>query len=159
MIAKPVVKNKYWIVESDGSKVATIQAVDQGGFVYVHGQQRESFPSIKVLGTQHNITFEKPAAVSLNNEHSCYGYPCDSKPHNDLWDVKKKLPIYSKSAKSRSFHCAGYYLIKYNNAWVAEYCPKTITTNRYEFLGPYKTQEQQQAKLKTLNEENKKWNN
>ena len=34
-VAKPVVKNKYWIVESEGNKIATIQAVEGGNVAYV----------------------------------------------------------------------------------------------------------------------------
>ena len=55
LIAKPVVKNKMWIVESAGTKVGNIMAVDEGGVVYVHDNQRESFPSIKLLSKQYNI--------------------------------------------------------------------------------------------------------
>jgi hypothetical protein len=41
LIAKPVVKNKFWIVEQSGSQVATIQAIDEaGGFAYVHDNER-----------------------------------------------------------------------------------------------------------------------
>ena len=46
-IAKPVVKNKFWVVENHGQKIATIQARDDGGFVYVHDELREFFPSVK----------------------------------------------------------------------------------------------------------------
>lgn len=153
MIAKPIVKNKYWIVESDGSKVATIQAIDEGGFVYVHGQQREKFPSIKVLGNRYNIAFESVKPTKAVDDHTCYGYPCDSKPYNQMWDVQKRLPVYSKSNKSKSFYCAGYYVVKYNNAWVPEYCPKAITTNRYKFYGPYASEAQQRSKLAELTKE------
>ena len=33
IIAKPVVKNKFWIVESGGLKIATIQVIDEEGGV------------------------------------------------------------------------------------------------------------------------------
>ena len=56
-IAKPVVKNKYWIVEEGGIKVGTIQAVDQGGVTYVHGEEREQFTNIKMLSKKYNIVF------------------------------------------------------------------------------------------------------
>ena len=41
LLAKPVVKNKYWIVEESGNKVATIQAVEGGValFQFVHHTQ------------------------------------------------------------------------------------------------------------------------
>lgn len=148
MIAKSVIKNKYWIVEDNGQKIATIQAVDQGGYVYVHNSEREPFPSIKLLSKTYNITFDstkfKPAK---EDTHSCYGYPCNTRPHNLVWDVQRKLPIYSSSAKSRSLLCAGYYAIKFNNTWVGEYCPKNITTSRHEFVGPFKTKQEQQEFL------------
>ena len=58
LIAKPVVKNKMWIVESLGTKVGNIMAVDEGGVVYVHDDQREAFPSIKLLQKKYNIEFD-----------------------------------------------------------------------------------------------------
>ena len=48
-IAKQIVKNKFWVVEDSGNKVATIQARDDGGFVYVHDDEREYFSSIKIF--------------------------------------------------------------------------------------------------------------
>jgi hypothetical protein len=56
-IAKPVVKNKFWVVEDQGTKIATIQAKDDGGFVYVHDNQREYFPSVQILKKKYNIKF------------------------------------------------------------------------------------------------------
>jgi len=41
LIARPVIKNKFWIVEEEGKKIATIQAVEDGGFVYVQEQSRQ----------------------------------------------------------------------------------------------------------------------
>jgi hypothetical protein len=58
LIAKPVIKNKFWIVESEGTKVATIQAVEDGGFVYVHDEERQRFPTIKLLTKEYNIVFD-----------------------------------------------------------------------------------------------------
>lgn len=139
-IAKPIVKNKYWIVEEKGNKVATIQAIDEGGFAYVHDNERERFASIKMISKKYNIDFVR--AEKLKNTHAgeVYGYPCQGKSHNEVYDVARRLPIYTKSAKSRSFFCAGYYLVKYGSNWIKEYCPKLITLNRYEFKGPFKSE-------------------
>ena len=63
MIARPVVKNKFWIVEEGGNKIATIQAIDEGGVAYVHDEQREVFPSIKLLSKKYNINFVKAERV------------------------------------------------------------------------------------------------
>jgi hypothetical protein len=55
LIAKPVIKNKFWVVEDSGQKIATIQAKDDGGYAYVHDEQREYFPSVKNLKLKYNI--------------------------------------------------------------------------------------------------------
>jgi len=153
MIAKPVVKNKMWIVESAGTKIGNIMAVDEGGVVYVHDDQRESFPSIKILQKKYNIEFvkaEKPKRVK-QDVYEVYGFPTNSAPNNEVLDVQRYLPIYTKGAKSKSFFCAGYYIIKFSSTWVRAYCPKLITLNRYEYQGPFKTQERMIEAMKEAN--------
>ena len=142
LLAKPVVKNKYWIVEDSGNKIGTIQAVDDGGYSYVHDNTRERFASIKLISKKYNIEFGKQEKTKPIGAGSVYGYPCAGKSYNEIFDLPRKLPIYSKSSKSRSFFCAGYYLIKYGNNWIREFCPKLITVNRYDFVGPFKSEQE-----------------
>ena len=133
IIAKPVVKNKFWIVESGGTKIATIQAIDEGGFVYVHDDQREMFPSIKLLSKKYNIEFVKAERPRREKQdvYEVYGFPTPNQPNNEVLDVQRYLPIYTKGAKSKSFFCAGYYIIRFSNTWVRAYCTKLITLNSY----------------------------
>lgn len=154
--AKPVIKNKFWIVEQDGEKIATIQAVDEGGFVYVHDDQRERFPTVRLLKNKLNIVFDKSSAKSPRRTESTaevYGFPSGFKSYNCLYDVSRRLPIFTKTAKSKSYFCAGHYAIKFNNTWTRAFCPKLITLQRYEFLGPYKTKEELSQKIKDNNGE------
>ena len=150
LTATTVIKNKFWIVEKDGEKVATIQT-SPIGVTYVHNEKREQFVSINLLKAKHNITFIKGPSRKKKPEvsHEVSSYPCDHVPYNALFNVAKKLPVYTKTAKSKSFFCAGYYLIKFNCSFVQSYCPKLITLNRYEFLGPFhsKTEMKNAAKL------------
>lgn len=153
LIAKPVVKNKMWIVENGGIKVGNIMAVDEGGVVYVHDNEREMFPSIKLLSKEYNIEFvkaEKPKRVK-QDVYDVYGFPTNSAPNNEVLDVQRYLPIYTKGTKSKSFFCAGYYIIKFSSTWVRAYCPKLITLNRYEYQGPFKTQERMVEAMKEAN--------
>jgi hypothetical protein len=157
IIARPVVKNKFWIVESQGCKIATIQTVNEadGGVVYVHNNCREHFPSIKLLSKRYNIVFakaEKPVPDPTKT-HEVYGFPTGTAPYNQVLDVQRYLPIYTKANKSKSFFCAGYYIIRFSNTWTRAYCPKLITLNRYEYQGPFKTQERMAAALKEANEQ------
>jgi hypothetical protein len=151
-IAKPVVKNKFWVVEDQGHRVATIQAVEDGGFVYVHDDQRERFTSIKILSKQYNITFDKVNKKSTKAEgNDIHGYPTQARPHNELYDVTRKLPVYTKTAKSKSYFCAGYYIVQFESHWAKAYCPKLITLNRYPFRGPFATQEEMLQELRKQN--------
>jgi hypothetical protein len=151
LLAKSVVKNKCWIVEQDGSKIGTIMT-NPGGVVYQHDQQREQFKNLKLLSDRYNIIVEKTAPKKvISQSHEVYGYPCEHKPHNVLWDLRHKLPIFTKSPKSKSFFSAGYYIVKFNNGWVKSYCPKLITLNRYPYAGPYDSFEEMQERLRIAN--------
>ena len=139
-IAKPIVKNKFWIVERDGEKLATIQAIDEdGGYAYVHDDQREVFPSIKLLSSKYNIEFARAEKIKTAVTNDIYGFPTSTRAHNALFDVQRYLPIYTKNSKSKSYFAAGYYSIKLNTTWIQQFCPKLITLNRYEYCGPFST--------------------
>ena len=150
-IAKPVVKDKFWVVEDHGTRVATIQATVDGGFVYVHDDEREHIPSLKVLKQKYNIKFGAASKPSKEETVTVYGYPITGRSYNQVYDVQKKLPVYSKTAKSRSMFCAGYYLVKINQAWIEHFCPKNITLNRYPYMGPFKTEQAMKQSLKEQN--------
>ena len=152
-IAKPVVKDKFWVVEDHGTRVATIQATVDGGFVYVHDDEREHIPSLKLLKQKYNIKFGAASKPPKEETVTVYGYPITGRSYNQVYDVQKKLPVYSKTPKSRSMFCAGYYLVKINQAWIENFCPKSITLNRYSYLGPFKTE---QAMKQCLKEQNAK---
>jgi hypothetical protein len=47
--------------------------------------------------------------------------------------------LFTKSNKSKSLYCAGYYIIGFDKGWVKSFCPKLITIERYQFKGPFKT--------------------
>lgn len=139
--AKTVIDDKFWIVEENGTKVGTIQKVDEAeDVVYVHDDQRERFPSIRLLANKHNIKFGGVVEKSAKDTYDVYGYPSAFKPYNTVYDVKRRLPLFCKNEKSKSMYCAGYYLIKFSDTWVRSFCPKSITLNRYEFCGPFRTE-------------------
>tara|TARA_R110000796_G_scaffold46462_1_gene112160 strand:+ start:4690 stop:5166 length:477 start_codon:yes stop_codon:yes gene_type:complete len=141
LLAKPVIKNKYWIVEKGTVKIGTIQTIDEinGGVVYVHNDVREKFTNIKSLSLTHNIKFGKQTDKAKSETYDVYGFPSCFNPYNTIYDVKRKVPLFTKSKNSKSFYCAGHYLIKFSGEWITENCPKSITISRYEYKGPFKT--------------------
>ena len=144
LLAKPVIKNKYWIVEQGAIKVGTIQVVDElnGGVVYVHNNVREKFNNIKTLTSTYNIKFGKQTEKSKAETYDVYGFPSCFKPYNEIYDVKRKVPLFTKSSKSKSFYCAGVYLINFNGTWIKEECPKSITLSRYKYQGPFRSMDE-----------------
>ena len=140
--AETVVKNKFWIVEQDGKKIATIQSTDDG-IVWVDGTTRQKFPSVKILKDYHKISFVPSSAKKKLVSYDVYGYPTSGRTYNELYDVSKHLPIYTKIEKSKSYYCAGYFLIKLGASWTRVFCPKLITLQRYEYQGPFRTEQEQ----------------
>jgi len=155
LIAKPIIKNKFWIVEEDGVKVATIQK-SMDGVVLVKDHSRQQFPSIKNLEKTYSISFVKSKKKDKENteeQHDLNGYPTNSQPYNVLHNVKDKTYIYTKQPKSKSYFCAGYYIVKFSNSWVRSFCPKLITLERYEFRGPFKSKTEMNAILQNITNE------
>lgn len=147
MIAKTVVKNKFWIVEEDGEKIATIQKHNDG-ISYVENDQRYQFDNIDLLKNHYNLRFDRPPAKTAKPQsNEVYGYACDSSPHNLVWDIKHRVPLYTKSSKSKCFYAAGYYVMDKEIV----FCPKYIFINRVSFSGPYYTKEEAEAKQNAKN--------
>ena len=151
MEAKPVIKNKFWIVEDQGQKIATIQAAPDG-VVLVKDTYREKFVNFKLLSAKYNIQSVKSSKLAkpISKDYNIYGFPTSGKPHNVIYDVRRRLPFYSKTSKSKSYYCAGYYVICINGRWTEHYCPKSITISRYKYHGPYRTNSEALDKLTSI---------
>lgn len=139
MKAKNIVEDKFWILEEeDGARVGTV-SVKPNGVVVLIKDQPQTFGNLDELAAKYNVSFVKKSTKKLNITTEVYDFPTAHTPHNALWHVEKKLPIYTKTAKSNSFHCAGYYIIKFDHGWVKSFSPKLITLQRYAYHGPFKT--------------------
>ena len=141
--AKTIVYEKFWIVEKDGEKVGTLQKKENNKFILSSKDGEKFFNKkdelTKIFGKDF---FDKKikTKVSPVEIREVYGYPTPCHPYNPLFDVTKKLPLFTKSNQSKSLYCAGYYTIKFDKGWVKSFCPKLITIERYENRGPFKTE-------------------
>jgi hypothetical protein len=136
--AKTIIKNKFWIVEENGKQIATIQATDSG-VIFANSNSREKFINIKMLTKKYNINFVNNKKQSAKPPNQVYDFPSDATPYNPLYDVKHKLPLYTKQHNSKCFYCAGFYLVNIENEWFTEFCPKRIILMRNKFFGPFKS--------------------
>lgn len=155
MKAKTIVDNKFWIVESDeGARVGTIGLTNDGVVISLKNS-KERFNTIKDLQKKYNISFNKKFKEFKKTEeqtNEIYGLPTVTKPYNILWQAEMRVPIYTKTKKSNSFHCAGYYIIKFGTGWVKSFCPKLITLQRYPFKGPFKDKLEMLEQLRLQND-------
>lgn len=152
--AKVLVPNKVWIIQNRESKLGTLNKEKKGYSFFKKGIKTNLNDSKQVKETFGFDLFKE--AVTLKNiekidSDTIYDYPCNSKPFNPVYNIKKKLPIYAKSKKSKSLYCAGYYIIKFRKGWVKSFCPKLITLERYPFQGPFKTEQQMKNTLTMAN--------
>lgn len=141
--AKPIIDNKFWIVEQDGEKCATLRKDEENRFVLSNELGVKIFETKKGLLEEFGQDFFvakiiQEATDNLPNE--VHGYATSSPPHNPMFDIRRKLPMFTKSEDSKSHYCAGYYIIKFDKGWVKSFCPKLITLQRYEHQGPFKTE-------------------
>jgi hypothetical protein len=148
--AKPIIDNKFWIVEQDGEKIATLRKNEDNRFVMSNEEGIKIYETKKSLTDQYGKDFfvakiVKEAATNLPNE--VHGYSTSTSPHNAMFDIRKKLPLFTKSEDSKSLYCAGYYVIRFDKGWVKSFCPKLITLQRYEYQGPFKTELEMKQRL------------
>jgi hypothetical protein len=141
--AKPIIDDKFWIVEKDGAKFATLRKNEDNRFVLSNELGIKIYDNKESLTRQFGKDFFvakiiQEATDSLPNE--VHGFSTSTNPFNAMFDIKRKLPLFTKSDDSKSLYCAGFYVIKFDKGWVKSFCPKLITLQRYEYKGPFKTE-------------------
>jgi hypothetical protein len=149
--AKPIIKDKFWIVERDGNKIGTISVNDER-FMFSSKEGVRFFDNRKQVERKLGKSiFEVDTAVEVSVEKAVHGFPSSTVPYNAMYDVKKGLPLFTKSAKSKSLYCAGYYIIQFDKGWVKSFCPKLITIERYPIKGPFVLELEMRQELSRVN--------
>lgn len=142
IVAKPVVDKQFWILQEDNEKIGNVEAC-AGGFQVKINNQVEQYKTIKMVTQRHDIVFAPPEKVTKKSTTTdVHGYPTSGRVYNPIWDVKHKLPIYTKTNKSKSWFAAGWYEVKRGRNWKVVQDPKLITLQRYDYHGPFHTKEE-----------------
>lgn len=141
--ATPIIPDKFWIVEENGTKVATLRKNEDNRFVMSNEAGIKIFESKESITKEYGKDFFAAKIIREaddSKDGEVHGFPSSTSPHNAMFDIRKKLPLFTKSEDSKSLYCAGYYVIKFDKGWVKSFCPKLITLQRYEYKGPFKTE-------------------
>jgi hypothetical protein len=154
--AKVLIPNKEWLLRDGSTKIGSV-AKAKKGYIFLKKGKQVGFTDLSEINSQFGIAIFEESIKKVKKEnvdvHYIYDFPCSSKPYESVYSVKKRLPLYAKSAKSKSQYCAGYYIIRFKKGWVKSFCPKLITLERYPFQGPFKTDSEMKLVLNTVNKE------
>lgn len=156
IIAKEILQDKFWIVEDEGVRVGTLTK-DDNSFILSSKGAISFYKDEKQLKKKFGknfLTAKITIPATSNVEHSVQGYPTRCIPYNSMFDISRKLPLFTKSEKSKSVYCAGYYLVKFNINWLKSFCPKLITIEKNQYLGPFKTDIEMKVALNNVNRSN-----
>jgi len=152
--AKTLLKDKFWIVEQGGQRLGTLTLSDDR-YMFASKSETCFFDNLRQMKKKFGVDIvwsdSNTKQEKVVEELTAYGYPTSVAPFNSMFDVKKKLPLFTKSHKSKSLYCAGYYIIKFDKGWVKSFCPKLITIDRYESRGPFKTEIEMRQELSNAN--------
>jgi hypothetical protein len=143
LVAKPIIDKQFWILQDGDQKVGNIEAC-AGGYQVKIQNQTAQFKTIRMAAQRINIHFE---SIGKTTNHKApgnlvHGYPAAGRVYHPMWDIKMKLPIYTKTTKSKSWFAAGWYQVKKGRNWTVVQDPKLIVLQRYSYNGPFYSKEE-----------------
>ena len=154
--ANPIVANKFWIIEEDGERIGTLSKQEDKSYMYCCNTHTKFYENEKQLVSDVNIEWGIKDVEKKQEPKEVQGFPTSCVPHNAMYDVKRKLPLFTKSKKSKSLYCAGYYIIRFEKGWVRSFCPKLMTIENYTSKGPFKTELTMRQELSKANADAKR---
>ena len=146
LIAKPVVKNQFWIVTDGTSKVGNVIADGSGFEVKLNGNKTH-FKNTSAIKKQTSIEFQQTKAEKSKKEIPFNEYPTTKKVYNSMLDIKRKIHLFTKTTKSKCYHAAGWYVLYQTEEPNVVFCPKYIFIQRYSYQGPFKTEDEAKSMI------------
>ena len=111
LIAKPVVKNQFWIVTDGKEKVGNVLADGSGFEVKLNGN-KSHYKNTTAIKRKTNIEFETvQKADKTKHDLPFKVYPTTNKVFNSMLDIKRKLHLFTTGTKSKCYHVAGWFNI------------------------------------------------
>jgi len=136
LIAKPIIKNQYWVVTDGNKKVGNVIADGSGYEVKLNGKLQH-YSNTQDIQKKVNIRFQPMKSNKTKVQMPYPQLPTTAKTYNSIFDIKRKLHLFTKTKKSKCYHAAGYFLMDQNGSKQVIFCPKYIFLQRYKYSGPY----------------------
>ena len=152
LLAKEVVKDKFWIVERRGTKCGTLRFKDNG-LVYYDNNSRTETTIDNLDGFKFESNQNKKTTVNV----SIFGYPTNTDTvFNE--SIQDNVAIYTKTANSKQHFVAGYWGILFPMGWRPSFCPRQKTLQSYTHLGPFINESDMYLAIKRRGQEDEKNN-
>jgi hypothetical protein len=145
LVAKPIVNNQLWIVLNGTKKVGNVEFTTTGGYKVQIGQTQQCFDSTTKIEDFVKIKFDRPINPTVPVDLLYKKWPNTGNTYNDVMDIKRKLHLYTKEKDSKCYYASGWFSVNINDTWQTMFCPKYIFITRYEYKGPYMTQQEASA--------------
>jgi hypothetical protein len=135
ILAKSVIKDKFWILEENAKRVGMMNFKDDNYIINLRKADivAHNTTELTTLGIEFILRdFTQGGHLEVR------GFPTDQEEVFNVQELKG-YPCFTKKAQSKSIHAAGWYGLKFKNGWVAVLCPRLSTLDNNTNLGPYKT--------------------
>lgn len=149
LIAKPVVKDQYWVITDGEKKVGNVIADGNGFGVKLNGVNTH-FKTVRDVHRTTQIEFQNINADKSKIETSFAQYPTTAKVFNSILDIRRKIHLYTKTQKSKCYYAAGWYVMKQSETAEVVFCPKYIFIQRYPYAGPFKTDDEAKIMINSV---------
>ncbi len=150
LIAKPVIKDQYWVITDGDKKVGNVSANATGFELKLNGVNT-NFASTAAIKRKVKIHFQPLAKTNKTEITLPFSrFPTSKRIYNSIVDVRRKLHIFTKSPKSKCYYAAGWFVLDLAGEKKAIFCPKYIFIERYPYHGPFKTQEEAENMINTV---------
>jgi len=150
LIAKTIIKDQYWVVTDGEKKVGNVQANATGFTLQLNGNDT-LYKNTDDIKKKAKIRFEPLKSNKTKVEMPYPQYPTITKIYNSMFDIRRKLHLFTKTKNSKCFHVAGYFVIDQNGQKIVSFCPKYIFIQRYNYEGPFKTEIEANSRINNLN--------
>tara|TARA_B100000989_G_C19443854_1_gene428583 strand:+ start:263 stop:751 length:489 start_codon:yes stop_codon:yes gene_type:complete len=150
--AKPVIKDKFWIVKDESVNIATIEKREDS-FIVIEANVKTKVETIEAVNEKfgEDIFSNTPSSLAkpIHQKFDIDGYPVKVEPFNVEWF--DTIPTFTKSQKSSDRYCAGFYGVRFEGGTFLSNNPKlsTITEKCVDFIGPYKTEMEASINIST----------
>lgn len=128
------------MVTNGQNKVGNVEQT-KNGYCVTLGNHQCNFDSTQTIRELVAIEFQRPSSKHTVTKPPYAIWPTTGKTYNNVFDVKRRLHVYTKTRKSKCYHAAGWFKLKIAGEWQNVFCPKYIFVQRYAYQGPYMSEQ------------------